>query len=52
MKQVIGNYQIELSGTLITIMKGGQMIKAIEANVWEAVEVYNKVVEGARLYGK
>ena len=52
MKEIIGNYEVKLNGTQITINKGGQMIKAIEAPVWEAIEVYNKVVATAKKLSK
>jgi hypothetical protein len=44
MKTTIGNYEMELSGSLITIRKNGETTKVIETNPWEAVHQYNELV--------
>lgn len=44
MKTTIRNYELELSGSLITIRKNGETTKVIETNPWEAVHKYKELV--------
>lgn len=37
------NYQCELSGSVVYIRKNDELIKAVEVNVWEAVERYQSL---------
>lgn len=37
------NYQCELSGSVVYIRKNDELIKAVEVNVWEAVEKYQSL---------
>lgn len=37
------NYQCELSGSVVYIRKDNELIKAVEVNVWEAVERFQSL---------
>jgi len=45
MKKAIGKYEVELSGSLITVKYGGELRGAKEVNPSIAVERYNEVVK-------
>jgi len=45
MKKTINNYTVELSGSLITIKKDSELIKAFDVNPNSAVEKYRGWVE-------
>tara|TARA_R110000796_G_scaffold82592_1_gene181034 strand:- start:68303 stop:68458 length:156 start_codon:yes stop_codon:yes gene_type:complete len=43
MTKIIGKYEINLTGSLITIKKGGSTIKAFDTNPLFAIEKFNEL---------
>lgn len=44
MKEVIGNYEVELSGSLVMIRKDNELIGSKEVNPNDVVSGYNQIV--------